>query len=73
MKGDGTTTNSTMILEGKLTTAGVVTLSGNFSICGIIENKAGGSWTLYKSGENYGVYKFSHSHVTEPKFKTMEK
>lgn len=69
LKGDGTTTNSTMILEGKLTTAGVVTLSGNFSICGIIENKAGGSWTLYKSGENYGVYKFSHSHVTEPKFK----
>lgn len=69
LKGDGTIANSTMILEGKLTTAGVVTLSGNFSICGIIENKAGGSWTLYKDTENYGVYKFSHSHVTEPKFK----
>lgn len=65
LKGDGTaTTNSRMILEGKLTTNGVVTLNGNFSFCGQVVNYSNGSWTL----DSYGLYKFPHAHKVEPKF-----
>lgn len=65
LKGDGTPANSTMVLEGKLTTDADVTLDGNFDICGTIENKANGLWTIDNTN---GVRKFNHSHTTAPKF-----
>ena len=65
LKGNGNPAESTMCLEGKLTTNGVVTLADDFSICGTIENKANGLWTVNSS---MGVLKFNHSHTTEPEF-----
>lgn len=65
LKGDGSIANSTMILEGTLTTNATATLANNFKFCGTIENKADGEWEL----NSYGVYKFDHAHLTAPVFK----
>ena len=65
LKGDGSIANSTMILEGTLTTNATADLADNFKFCGTIENKADGEWVL----DTYGVYKFDHAHLTAPVFK----
>lgn len=65
LKGDGSIANSTMILEGTLTTNATATLANDFKFCGTIENKAKGEWVL----DSYGVYKFDHAHLTAPVFK----
>lgn len=65
LKGDGSIANSTMILEGTLTTDAEATLADDFKFCGTIENKANGKWVL----DSDGVYKFDHAHLTAPVFK----
>lgn len=54
-----------MNIEGTLVTEGNVTMAGNFEMCGVIENKATGTWTL-----NHKIAQRNHGHSTKAaKFK----
>lgn len=67
LKSDGTenANNTTMILEGKLETAGEVTGNGNFAFCGKVVNRQGGVWTI---GANPKLSRFIHTHNTTATF-----
>ena len=55
-----TVTSGNINVEGKLITEGAVTLGSDLEICGIIENKATGVWTL-----NYKVAQRNHAHSSK--------
>ena len=55
-----TVTSNNINVEGKLITEGDVTLGSDLEICGVIENKATGVWTL-----NHKVAQRNHAHSSK--------